>query len=38
MNVVNIALNTLFGTLSVTCLSGIAYAVGVVMLSVVGVI
>ena len=35
MNIVNIALNTLFGTLSVTCFSMIAYAFGVVIIKLV---
>ena len=38
MRIVNVSLNVIVGSLSVMCLSGIAYAVGVVMLSVVGVI
>ena len=38
MKIVNIGLNVIFGSLSVMCLSGIAYAVGVVMLNVVGII
>ena len=35
MKVVNIGLNVLFGSLSVLCLSGIAYAVGVVIINLV---
>ena len=38
MRIVNVSLNVIVGSLSVMCLCGIAYAVGVVMLSVVGVI
>ena len=38
MKLVNVSLNVIVGSLSVVCLSGIAYAVGVVMLSVVGII
>ena len=38
MKLVNISLNVIFGSLSVMCLSGIAYAVGVIMLNVVGII
>ena len=38
MKLVNIGLNVIFGSLSVICLSGIAYAVGVIMLNVVGII
>ena len=38
MKLVNVSLNVIFGSLSVICLSGIAYAVGVVMFSVVGII
>ena len=35
MNIVNITLNTLFGSLSVITLSGIAYAVGVVIINLI---
>ena len=35
MNIVNITLNTLFGSLSVITLSGIAYAVVVVIMNIV---
>ena len=35
MKLVNISLNVVFGTLSVTCLSMIAYAVGVVIINLV---
>ena len=35
MKLVNISLNVLFGSLSVICLSGIAYAVGVVIMNIV---
>ena len=35
MKVVNIGLNVIFGSLSVMCLSGIAYAVGVVIINLV---
>ena len=35
MKLVNISLNVVFGTLSVTCLSMIAYAVGVVVIKIV---
>ena len=35
MKLVNISLNVLFGSLSVTCLSMIAYAVGVVIINIV---
>ena len=38
MKLVNISLNLIVGSLSVVCLSGIAYAVGIVMLNVVGII
>ena len=38
MKLVNVSLNVIVGSLSVVCLSGIAYAVGVVMLNIVGVI
>ena len=35
MKLVNISLNVVFGTLSVTCLSMIAYAFGVVIIKLV---
>ena len=35
MNIVNITLNTLFVSLSVTCLSMITYAVGVVIINLI---
>ena len=35
MKIVNIGLNVIFGSLSVICLSGIAYAVGVVIINLV---
>ena len=38
MKLVNVSLNMIFVSLSVVCLSGIAYAVGVIMLNVVGII
>ena len=38
MKLVNVSLNVIMGSLSVMCLSGIAYAVGVIMLNVVGII
>ena len=38
MKLVNISLNLIVGSLSVVCLSGIAYAVGIVMLNVVVII
>ena len=38
MKLVNVSLNIVFVGLSVMCLSGIAYAVGVIMLNVVGII
>ena len=38
MKLVNVSLNVIMGSLSVVCLSGIAYAVGVVMLNIVGII
>ena len=38
MKLVNVSLNVIVGSLSVVCLSGIAYAVGVIMLNVVGII
>tara|TARA_R100000697_G_scaffold63459_1_gene76340 strand:+ start:407 stop:523 length:117 start_codon:yes stop_codon:yes gene_type:complete len=38
MKLVNVSLNVIVGSLSVVCLSGIAYAVGVVMLNIVGII
>ena len=38
MKLVNVSLNVIMGGLSVLCLSGIAYAVGVIMLNVVGII
>ena len=38
MKLVNVSLNVIMGSLSVMCLSGIVYAVGVIMLNVVGII
>ena len=38
MKLVNVSLNMIMLSLSVVCLSGIAYAVGIVMLNVVGII
>ena len=35
MKLVNVSLNVIFGSLSVICLSGIAYAVGVVIINLV---
>ena len=35
MKLVNISLNVLFGSLSVICLSGITYAVGLVIINLV---
>ena len=35
MKLVNVSLNVIFGSLSVMCLSGIAYAVGVVLINLV---
>ena len=37
MKLVNVSLNVIMGRLSVMCLSGIAYAVGIIMLNVVGI-
>ena len=37
MKLVNVSLNVIMGSLSVVCLSGIAYAVGIIMLNVVGI-
>ena len=38
MKIVNIGLNVIFGSLSVICLSGIAYAVIVGSLNIIGII
>ena len=38
MKLVNVSLNVIVGSLSVVCLSGITYAVGVIMLNVIGII
>ena len=35
MRIVNVSLNVIVGSLSVMCLSGIAYAVGVVVIKIV---
>ena len=35
MKIVNVSLNVIFGSLSVMCLSGIAYAVGVVLINLI---
>ena len=35
MKLVNVSLNLLFGSLSVMCLSGITYAVGVVIINLI---
>ena len=35
MKLVNVSLNVVFGSLSIMCLSGIAYAVGVVIINIV---
>ena len=35
MKLVNVSLNVIFGSLSIICLSGIAYAVGVVIVNLV---
>lgn len=35
MKLVNVSLNVIFGSLSVICLSGIAYAVGVVIINII---
>ena len=38
MKLVNVSLNVIFGSLSVICLSGIAYAVIVGSLNIIGII
>ena len=38
MKLVNVSLNVIFGSLSVICLSGIAYAVIVESLNIIGII
>jgi hypothetical protein len=35
MKLVNVSLNVIFGSLSVICLSGIAYAVGTIIINLV---
>ena len=35
MKLINVSLNVIFGSLSVMCLSGIAYAVGVVLINLI---